>query len=90
MQSAKGRSQAAAWARERALVAFCITAVTSVSATVLVPADFTTVVAESVTIVHGRVVDVTSGLTGPRRTIESLVTVQVIESLKGLPPPTRR
>jgi len=67
------------------LVAFCMTAVTSVSATVLLPADFTTVVAESVTIVHGRVVDVTSGLTGPRRTIESLVTVQVIESLKGAP-----
>jgi hypothetical protein len=67
------------------LVAFCITAVTSVSATVLLPADFTTVVAESVAIVHGRVVDVTSGLTGPRRTIGSLVTVQVIESLKGAP-----
>ena len=60
-----------------------MTAVTSVSATVLLPADFTTVVAESDTIVHGRVVDVSAGLTGPRRTIESLVTVQVIESLKG-------
>jgi hypothetical protein len=64
-------------------VAFCMTAVTSVSATVLLPADFTTVVAESATIVHGRVVDVSAGLTGPRRTIESLVTVHVIESLKG-------
>ena len=63
--------------------AFCMTAVTSASATVLLPADFTTVVAESATIVHGRVVDVSAGLTGPRRTIESLVTVQVIESLKG-------
>jgi hypothetical protein len=63
-------------------VAFCMTP-PSASATVLLPADFTTVVAESVTIVHGRVVDVSSGLTGPRRTIESLVTVQVIESLKG-------
>jgi hypothetical protein len=65
------------------LVAFCMTAVTSASATVLLPADFTTVVAESATIVHGRVVHVSAGLTGPRRTIESLVTVQVIESLKG-------
>jgi hypothetical protein len=63
-------------------VACCLTT-RSASATVLLPADFTTVVAESVTIVHGRVVDVSSGLTGPRRTIESLVTVQVIESLKG-------
>jgi hypothetical protein len=64
------------------LVAFCVMA-RSASATVLLPADFTTVVAESATIVHGRVVDVSAGLTGPRRTIESLVTVQVIESLKG-------
>lgn len=64
------------------LVAFCVMA-GSASATVLLPADFTTVVAESATIVHGRVVDVSSGLTGPRRTIESLVTVHVIESLKG-------
>jgi hypothetical protein len=63
-------------------VAFCIMA-RPASATVLLPADFTTVVTESVTIAHGRVVDVSSGLTGPRRTIESLVTVQVIESLKG-------
>ena len=34
---------------------------------------------------HGRVVDVRSALTGPRRTIESFVTVAVIESLKGAP-----
>lgn len=64
-------------------LALWMTIVPSASATVLLPADFTTVVTESVTIVHGRVSDVSAALTGPRRTIESLVTVQVIESLKG-------
>lgn len=54
-----------------------------VHATVLLPADFETVVSESTSIVHGRVVEVRSVLTGPRRVIESFVTVAVIESLKG-------
>ena len=55
----------------------------SATATVLLPADFTTVVTESTIIVHGRVVDVTSVLAGPRRTIESRVTVDVIDAVKG-------
>jgi hypothetical protein len=55
------------------------------SATVLLPADFATVVNESTIAVHGTVVDVRSGLTGPRRTIESIVTVSVITPLKGRP-----
>ena len=55
----------------------------TVHATVLLPADFETVVNESTVIVHGRVAEVRSVLTGPRRVIESLVTVAVIESLKG-------
>ena len=54
-------------------------------ATVVLPADFDTVVTESGVIVHGRVVDVRSDVTGPRRAIESFVTVAVIESLKGAP-----
>jgi hypothetical protein len=87
MQSAMCKVQMVDRARRLGLVfvlgvAFCMTA-RSASATVLLPADFTTVVAESVTIVHGRVVDVSSRLTGSRRTIESVVTVHVIESLKG-------
>jgi hypothetical protein len=53
------------------------------TATVLLPADFTTVVTESSIIVHGRVVDVTSVLAGPRRTIESRITVEVIDAVKG-------
>jgi hypothetical protein len=54
------------------------------TATVLLPADFTTVVTESEVIVHGRVTGVTSMLAGPRRTIESLVTLEVIDGLKGV------
>ncbi len=55
------------------------------SATVLLPADFTTVVTGSPIIVHGRVVDVRSFMSGPRRTIESVVTLSVIDTLKGVP-----
>jgi hypothetical protein len=55
------------------------------SATVVLPADFTTVVAAATIVVHGRVIDVRSQLIGPRRTIESVVTLSVIESLKGAP-----
>lgn len=54
-------------------------------ATVVLPADFATVVNESTVAVHGTVVSVQSGLTGARRTIESIVTVSVITSLKGTP-----
>jgi hypothetical protein len=56
-----------------------------VHATVLLPADFTDVVTGSQLIVHGRVTDVRAMLVGPRRTIESLVTLDVIESLRGNP-----
>src|SRR5688500_2127807 len=55
------------------------------SATVLLPAEFSDVVSQSTMAVHGTVVDVQSGLTGPRRTIESIVTVSVITALKGRP-----
>ena len=65
-----------------ALVAAAVTPAVA-AATVLLPADFTTVVTESTVIVHGRVVDVTSVLAGPRRTIESRVTVEVIDAVKG-------
>ena len=34
---------------------------------------------------HGRVADVRSFLSGPRRTIESVVTLTVIDTLKGVP-----
>jgi hypothetical protein len=53
------------------------------SATVVLPADFATVVTESGVIVHGRVVRVDSHLAGPERVIESIVTLAVVRSLKG-------
>jgi hypothetical protein len=56
-----------------------------VRAMVVMPAEFTEMVAASQTIVHGRVVDVRSYETAGRRTIESLVTVQVVEAIKGTP-----
>jgi hypothetical protein len=65
------------------LVAGALCLPVPVSATVILPADFDTVVTDSRMIVHGRVVDVRSELTGPRREIESVITVAVIESFKG-------
>ena len=55
------------------------------SATVILPASFVEIVTGSGIIVHGRVIDVQSALTGPRRTIESFVTMDVITALKGTP-----
>jgi hypothetical protein len=54
-----------------------------VSALTVLPTSFTEMVNGSQLIVHGRVVDVRSQATGGRRTIESVVTVAVIESFKG-------
>jgi hypothetical protein len=50
---------------------------------VVVPAEFGEMLAGSETVVHGRVVDVRSYDTAGRKTIETRITVQVIESLKG-------
>lgn len=61
----------------------CALCLERVSATVLLPAEFTTVVAESGLIVHGRVVSVESHLVGPQRAIESVVALAVIQSFKG-------
>ena len=61
----------------------CALCLEKVSATVLLPADFTTAVAESGLIVHGRVVSVESHLVGPQRIIESVVALAVIRSFKG-------
>ena len=51
----------------------------------LLPADFTEMVAGSQLIVHGRVVDVRAQMTAGRRTIESVVTVAVVDAVKGTP-----
>ncbi|MBI3047343.1 MAG: hypothetical protein HYY76_03440 [Acidobacteria bacterium] len=66
----------------------CIAVAANASATVLLPADFPTVVTGSGVIVHGRVVGVRSALTGQRRTIETFITVDVMDALKGNPGPS--
>lgn len=62
--------------------------VVEVHATVIVPAEFTEMVNGSQTIVHGIVTGVEARMVGSRRTIESVVTVAVIDSLKGERPGT--
>ena len=47
------------------------------AAMVIVPVDFSEMVASSELVVHGRVVGVRSQITGDRRTIETVVTVSV-------------
>ena len=54
------------------------------SATTLVPAEFGQMAREAEVIVHGTVVSV-QGQLGPRRQIESLVTLQVVDTWKGTP-----
>ena len=56
-----------------------------VSALTVLPASFTEMVSGSQLIVHGRILDVRSQATNGRRSIESVVTVTVIESFKGNP-----
>jgi hypothetical protein len=70
------------------LVAAFALAADGVFATTLVPADFSQMARESELIVRGTVVNVQAQAVqqagqGPRRTIESLVTVFVAETLKG-------
>lgn len=55
------------------------------SATTLVPGDFAQMARESELIVHGTVVNVQAQLAGPRQTIERVVTVQVADTMKGMP-----
>jgi hypothetical protein len=57
----------------------------SALATTLVPGDFAQMARESELIVHGTIVNVQGQLTGSRQTIESVVTVQVAETMKGTP-----
>jgi hypothetical protein len=52
-------------------------------ATTILPTDFASMVAASPLIVHGTVVDVRAQATAGRRSIESIVTVAVIDRLKG-------
>jgi hypothetical protein len=62
-----------------ALIGFC----QPVLATVVIPAGFSELVSEAGTIVHGRVVDVRSDWAPGRRRIETFVTVEAEDYLKG-------
>lgn len=62
-----------------------VTAVAPARATVILPVDFTEMVAASAVVVRGEVVDVRGQVTGDRRTIESLITLRVDDALKGRP-----
>jgi hypothetical protein len=50
---------------------------------VVIPAEFGDMVSGSQVIVHGVVTGVDGVLVGPRRTIETVVTVRVIDAIKG-------
>src|SRR5215510_4992236 len=64
-----------------AVLATCASA--AASATTLAPADFAQMAQESELIVHGTVVRVEAQLAGSGRSIESLITLQVSDTLKG-------
>jgi hypothetical protein len=52
---------------------------------VVVPTEFSEMVTSSEIVVHGRVVGIRPQLVGDRRTIETVITVSVLDSLKGQP-----
>ena len=73
-------------ARSLFLTALLLAASAGVArATVAVAVEFGEMVRDSELVVHGRVVDVRSQQTSDRRSIETIVTMTVTESLKGRP-----
>ncbi|HVD92249.1 MAG TPA: hypothetical protein VNC21_08205 [Vicinamibacterales bacterium] len=67
-------------------VALCIALVilpVALRATVIVPIEFRELVTIAPVIVHGRVVDVRSGWVDGRRSVETFVTIEATEYLKG-------
>lgn len=73
------------WRRGSVFVLIAMLCSASLHAMVVLPAEFSEMVAASQTIVQGRIVDVRSYETAGRKTIESLVTVQVVNAIKGQP-----
>jgi hypothetical protein len=69
--------------RRVAPFAACLLISSIASATVLVPAEFTEIVRESQIIAHARIVDVRPQWADGRRWIDSVVTAEVVSSLKG-------
>lgn len=75
--------------RHLILVCFCVAIATygaRLHATTVLPADFTDMVARAPLIVHGTVADVTARADAGRRSIESVITLEVIAPLKGNAP----
>jgi hypothetical protein len=68
-----------------ASVVLCLALASGASAMVVVPVEFSAMVASSELVVHGRVATVRSQITGDRRTIETLIAVSVVDALKGQP-----
>ena len=66
-----------------AVVAALPLCLATVAATTVLPVDFDEMVARSHTVVRGHVVDVRARMTAGRRSIESVVTLQVIDAVKG-------
>jgi hypothetical protein len=68
-----------------AVGAICVIGAVSTSAMVVLPAEFSEMVTSSELVVHGRVVGIRPQLVGDRRTIETVITVAVLDALKGQP-----
>jgi hypothetical protein len=69
--------------RRAALFALLLILPVAVGATVLIPIEFRELVAVAPVIVHGRVVDVRSEFVDGRRSVETFVTIEAAEYLKG-------
>lgn len=74
--------------RSAVLVLSLLCLAPSLSATVLLPAEFREIVAGSQIIVHGRVIDVRPEWMQGRRRIESVVTLQASSFYRGTPAAT--
>lgn len=67
-----------------ACLAMCL-GTAAASAMVVVPGEFSEMVTASDLVVHGRVVGIRPQMVGDRRTIETVITVSVVDALKGQP-----
>jgi hypothetical protein len=66
-----------------AIIVALSVSLSTVHATTVLPVDFDEMVTRSHTVVRGRVVDVRTQATAGRRSIESLVTLAVVDAVKG-------
>jgi hypothetical protein len=67
------------------IAALCVAGAATMSAMVVVPAEFSEMVTASELVVHGRVVGVRPQVVGDRRTVETVITIAVLDALKGEP-----